>query len=280
MKSITIILLLISVFSISSYSQIKLSEDYEKKIKEATPKPLPQSPVSEKLTSDAEDEKLKGKVKSLVEENESLSGIGKPYGRKYSLIADFDEKGNFLRQVYFEYRGRPTDVTVYGYIDGVRASISNSISYGDELYVSLPEDKNKTEKKNKPDPRYEYKYEYKYTDGKLAEMQMIRNTGSKGMRYVYNHSKNQVEELVYTDKGELNQKFLITFDEKGNAIERIYFNIRQPKEYDDSKFSFKYELFDKQGNWVKRVYSEVEIKNGKEVHKPLAIEYRTITYYP
>src|SRR5687768_8698376 len=102
MKLITILLLIISVFSISAFSQIKLSEDYEKKIKEATPKPLPQSPVSEKLTSDAEDEKLKGKVKTVIWERIGLSGVEKPIGRRYRSITDFDEKGNFLKDISFE----------------------------------------------------------------------------------------------------------------------------------------------------------------------------------
>jgi hypothetical protein len=279
MKPITITLLLISVFSISAYSQKTLRADYAKKIRTATPKTLPQSPVSEKLTSDSEDEKLKGKVKSLIEEREGLTGVEKPIGRRHALIADFDEKGNYLKTVYFEYRGRPYSVKAYGYIDGARVSNSNYISYGDSFLVSSGTE-SKEEEKAKPDPRYEFKYEYKYADGKLIEMKMFFNTGSKAGRYVYNYNGNQVEELAYSIDGKLNAKYLINFDEKGNEIERIHYNVREPKTYEDSKYSFRYESFDEKGNWTKRTHSEVEIENGKEVHKPIAIEYRTITYYP
>lgn len=276
MKPVAIILLLIFVLSVSSYSQIKLSKDFEKKIKEATPKPLPQSPISEKLKSDAEDENLKGKVKSVVEERTGLSGVEKPVGRRHMSITDFDEKGNTLKRITFEYRGRPTDVTVYGYVDGARVSVSKSISFGDEFLIAVGTE-SKNEKKTKPDPRYEYKYEYKYVDGKLAEMQMVENTGSKGMRYAYKHSGNQVEEFVYTASGELNQHYLSKFDDKGSEIERTSF---LPRAYGVRKNSFKYESFDEKGNWTRRTHSKVEIENGKEVHKPIAVEYRTITYYP
>lgn len=280
MKKLFVYLLLLSLCSIAVYSQTTKKIDYTKKIEEATPKPLPQSPVAEKLKSDAEDLRLKGKVKSLIEEREGLTGIEKPIGKRLALIADFDGQGNYLKEVYFEYRGRPTDVTVYGYVDKQRASFSNSVSFGDELRVTLVGDKPKAESKTKPDSRYEYIYEYKYVDGKLAEMQMIRNTGAKGMRYVYNHKENQMEVLAYTDEGELNSKYVYIFDGKGNDIERLDFNVHQPKITERGRFSFKYESFDKNGNWTKRIFSESEVENGKKVYKPVAIEYRTITYYP
>lgn len=280
MKQIIAILLFVTLFSISAYSQKNKPVEYSQKIKEATPKSLPQTPAAKKQTSDAQDERLKGKVKSLIEESEGLTGISKPFGRTMSLISDFDEQGNYLRQVYFDYKGRPYEVEAYGYIDGARASISNPIEYGDENRGIVLGEKPKKEVKNKPDPRFEYKYEYKYVNGKLAEMQLIRNTGEKGMRYVYKNNGNQQEWLAYTDEDELNQKFLYTYDKKGNEIERIYFNVREAENSINGKYSYKYEAFDKEGNWTKRTYSKLEIENGKVVYKPLAIEYRTITYYP
>jgi hypothetical protein len=280
MKNLFVYLLLLSLCSIAAYSQTTKKIDYTKKIQEATPKPLPQSPIAQKLKSDAEDLRLKGKIKSLIEEREGLTGIEKPIGRKLSLIAEFNEQGNYLKEINFEYRGKPTNVTVYGYIDNQRASFSNSVSFGDELRGIIVGEQAKEETKITPDPRFDYKYEYKYVDGKLAEMQMIRNTGSKGMRYVYNHKGNQMEELAYTDEGELNQRYIYIFDEKGNEIEQISFNVFESKIPENGRYSLKYEAFDKMGNWTKRISSEVEVKNGKKVYKPDAIEYRTITYYP
>lgn len=279
MKKISPILLLLTLFPISAYSQQTKPTDYSQKIKEATPKSLPQTPIVKRQTSDAQDDNLKGKVKLLIEEREGLTGIEKPIGRRTSLFADFDEQGNYLRTVNFEYRGRPYSVTVYGYIDGTRASLSNSIRFGDEWLVGLSGDKKKTDEKLTTDPRYSLKYEYKYTDGKLSEIQLILNTGKKFLSNVYNYKGNQREVLSYTDDGELNSKYLYTFDDKGNDIERTDFNVQQPKVPEKGKFSFKYESFDEKGNWTKRIFLKLEVENGKEIYKPLAIEYRTITYY-
>lgn len=273
--------LLLTLFSVIGYGQKSAGKvDYAKKIEAATPKPLPQSPLSKKETTDAQDDNLKGKIKTLVGERIGLMGVEKPIGKRMSRLADFDEKGNYLREVYFEYRGIPYTVTAYGYIDGARASISNDIDDDYAGSVRLATGKEKKEIKTKPDPRYKYKYEYKYSDGKLVEMQMIRNTGEKGMRYEYKFKGNQREYLAYMDDGELNQKYLYTFDDKGNDIEQIAFNVRQAKHIIESKIRYEYESFDNQGNWTKRTVSISETENGKEVYTPLAYEYRTLTYYP
>jgi hypothetical protein len=276
-NQVFISLLLLAIFSIFGYAQKSPRVDFAKKIEEATPKPLPQTPIVNRLTSDAQDDSLKGKVKSLVEEREGLTGIEKPIGKRLSLIADFDEQGNSLREVYFEYRGRPYNVRVYGYIDNQRVSLSKSINFGDELHTA---GRPKAENKNKPDTRYDLRYEYKYETGKLAEMQLFDNKGSKSMRYVYKYKQNQMEKLAYTDDDELNSKYIYIFDEKGNESGRIDFNVRQPQIPESNKFRYQNAIFDEKGNWTKRTFSKLEVENGKEVYKPIAIEYRTITYYP
>ena len=277
-KSTTLTFLILSLLSISIYSQNTGKVDYSKEIEKATPKALPQSPVVEKLTSDAEDENLKGKVKTLIEERQGLTGIEAPIGKRMSLIAEFNEKGNFLKQVYFEYRGKPYSVVVYGYIDGVRVSISNSVGEVTRT-ISVGAKSEENKEKTKADSRYELKYEYKYVNGKLAELQLFGNDGKKSMRYVYNHSGNKLEKLAFTEDGKLNQKYLTVFDEKGNEVEWTSFEIRK-SEYGDSKFIIKNDSFDDKGNWTKRTFLRLEVENGKEVYKPQAVEYRKITYYP
>lgn len=267
---------LLIAFSVFGYAQKTPKADYSKNIQEATPKSLPQTPVAEKLKSDAEDDNLKGKIKSLVVEIEEFSEIGK----RLSQIADFDEKGNRLKEIDYEFRGIPYSVTVYGYIDRARVSNSNSINRANVLSVAGTKPKIKDEKrKDAPDTRYEYKYEYKYINGKLAEMQMFDNSGVKGMRYVYNYNGRQTEELVYTDDGTLNQKYLITLDDKGNEIESVYFDVSPQKLGKDTKYVYKYDSFDKEGNWTRRTASELESENGKQNYKLISTTYRTITYY-
>jgi hypothetical protein len=280
MKRIFLYLLLLFLCSIIVFAQKITKVDYTKKIVEATPKSLLQSPVVKRLTSDAQDDGLKGKVKSLVEEREGLTGIEKPIGKRLSLIADFDEWGNYLKQVNFEYRGRPYNVTVYGYIDNQRVSLSNSINFGDELFVAMLGDKPKADNKNKPDTRYNSKYEYKYVNSKLSELQFFDNKGAKSGRIIYKYGINQIEKLNYTEGDELNSKYLYIFDDKGNESGRVDFNVRQPQIPESNKFQYQNIIFDEKGNWTKRTFSRLEIENGKEVYKPIAIEFRTITYYP
>jgi hypothetical protein len=250
-----------------------------KKIDENTPQALPQSPVSNKLKSDAQDNNLKGKVKKVIEEREELAEDGSVKIKRVSLIEDYDEKGNWLRRVYFDSQGNPYSIAVYGYIEGMRVSNSKYIEYDYDPPAPRAPPKPAGEAPKPSDPRYQGGYEYKYVGGKLAEMQMFGSNGKKGMRYVYNRSGNQLEESVYTSDGKLNQKFLSILDNDGNVIEKTYFDLLEPKIYGDKKYSVKYDSFDKNGNWTKKTTLLVTIENGKEVLKPSFVNYRTITYY-
>lgn len=263
--------------------QKAIDAELRRKIEASTPKALPQEPSAKKEKSDAEDENLKGKIKSIVRENEDLSGTWSIQGRHFSSVEDYNEKGNLVKRLFFDSKGKPFMITVYGYIDGARVSDSNFIEYeGSPMRLSAAvAPAEREEKITKPaDPRYEYKLEHKYADGKLSEMQMVFSNGKRGMRYVYNHRENQREELVYDTQGRLNQKFIYTLDEKGNEIERTdaaVLNYQQAE--GDRKYSIKYEAFDEKGNWTKRVTSKLVTENGKQVYKPWYITYRTITYY-
>jgi len=280
MKQIGVIILLLSLLSSFTFAQTKLSAEILKRVEDATPKSLPQTPVAPKLKSDAEDENLKGKVKSIIEETERIDDIGRPYNRRFSIIYEFNEKGNDLKQIYFDSQGRPYSITVFGYIDGMRVSKSGDIIYEDDgPTIQIAKPKSKDAAKTEPDLRYRLRFEYKYVDGKLAEMQLYDNTGLKWLRHVYTYSENQMERLVYTENGELNQKYITLFDKKNNEIEWNVFDIRQPKIYGDNKYSIKYLSFDKKGNWTKRTYSELTTENGKQIYKPAWHRYRTITYY-
>jgi hypothetical protein len=100
------------------------------------------------------------------------------------------------------------------------------------------------------------------------------------MTYVYNYKGNQVEELVYDENGKLNQKYLSILDDKGNEIENFHFDaFGNPNEI-KSKYKIKYDSFDEKGNWTKKTTSKLVVENGKEVYKPLYVDYQTITYYP
>ncbi len=247
------------------------------KIKEAEPKPLPQKPVVKKLKSDAEDENLKGKVKTVTEESEDFSETGEAQGRYLSSITDYDETGNRIRELSYDSKALPSDITVYGYIDGMRVRNSKRIVFDDNPpLMSVGGKRPKATKA--PDPRYDTSFEYKYTGGKLSEKKWIGNDGAPWLTYIYNYKGNQMEELVMDENGKLNQKYLSTLDDKGNEIERTDFDVLG-NQTGDSKYSVKYESFDEKGNWTKKVTSELSDENGKQIYKPSSIDYRTIVYY-
>lgn len=280
MKRLLVYLLLLSLCSIAVYSQKTEKPDYLEKIREKTPPPLPQKPVVKRLTSDAQNDNLRGKVKSVIVEKESLTGYSQKYGRVYSSIADFDTQGNYLKQVEFESEGRPVEIAVYGYIDNQRVSRSNYITYDDFFRTDSSGANSQEGNTTKPDTRYELKYEFRYENGKLSERQVFNNRGSKKLRYVYNYKGNQIERLSYMADGELFYKNVTIFDKKGNEIEIIDFDVDKPQMSESDRFKYENVIFDKKGNWIKRTLSELEVENGKEVYKPNTIEYRTITYYP
>jgi YD repeat-containing protein len=257
--------------------QTDVDAELRRKVEAATPKPLPQTPVAAKLKSDAEDENLKGKVKMIVTENEDLSGTWSTQGRHIESIEHFNENGNLVKSEMY-YNGLPSDIAVFGYLNGARVSDTNSIERESStpgiVIAAAPAGKSQT----KRDLRYTYKYAYKYdAQGRLAEIRMIHNDGELWQRRVYSYKGNQKTELVYDEKGDLNQKYVSILDSNGNEIEEINYDIGSEKYYGDRKYSYVYE-FDAQGNWIKKTTSKLTMVNGKTTSAPHYVTYRTINY--
>lgn len=246
-----------------------------KKIDEATPKPLPQSPIVKKLSSDAQDDELKGKVKSVSETEEDLTGTWSVSGIKMSSEDFYDENGNKIKRILYDYKGNPMDITIYGYIDGMRVSNYGSVNYEyNPPIMAISSTNTKPNPVQKPsDTRYNTKYEYKYDDkGRLQETVRYRNNGEITGKIVYSYNGNKIEESSFDNDGKLTFKTVKVFDNKSNLIEKTY---SRPNNSSDSNYTYKYESFDEKGNWTKRVVSGIE-SNGK---KQNYIEYRAITYY-
>jgi hypothetical protein len=247
-----------------------------KNVEAATPAPLPQEPAAKRPKSDAGDEGLKGKVKTVFTESEDLSGTWSVQGRKPSSVEYYNEQGNLTKRESYDYKGNPSDITVYGYLGGERVSLIGRIGHEYNpppmMAASAP-----GAAKPKDDPRYSYKFKFKYDDGgRLLEKAWYMNGDELWLRYVYNYKDNQKEELVYSANGSLNQKYLYTLNDKGEEIEEV---IYEPKDGSvRSKYSYSYE-YDPQGNWIKRVSSKWGTKDGKGGYQPYSVYYRTITYY-
>ncbi|HEV7905595.1 MAG TPA: hypothetical protein VGO96_17270 [Pyrinomonadaceae bacterium] len=251
----------------------------QRRIASATPRPLPQEvePSARKLKSDAEDEGLKGRVKTLYVERQDLSGTWAVQRRKPSQMVSYNEAGNVTQKADYDYKGNLFQIRAYGYVDGERASHDKTIEneYDPPALIHASRAGESTPQR---DRRYSFKYKYKYDDrGRLSETAWHSNSGKLWLRYVYHYKDaNERETLVYSEDGSLNQKYLATLDARGNEIEESSFNTKTGAV--DNKYAYTYE-FDRQGNWTKQTTSKWGTKDGKTQFLPYSITYRTITYY-
>jgi hypothetical protein len=269
-----------AVKTLDSFKLLDKREIVAQKLKETVVEPLPQTPIVAKLKSDAADENLKGKVKTIFEETrKNLKSPREPSEEKY-----FDERGNMVREISY-VNGYPFTVTAWGYLDGNRVSREKSVDYnGDEyellgiitgLVVGDAPAQQPSAQPNPVDERYDYKYRYRYdTEGNPAEEWMYFSSGKLWLRYVYTFKAGQKETGTY-DEGGLNMRAVETLDKNGDVVE--YNN------YDDKgklldTLSYTYER-DGRGNWiVQKSFTKKKVK-GKSVLTPNSINYRTIAYY-
>lgn len=274
-----VVFLLLCIFSISVFAQknkpvSKSSKDKLETV-EVQLSDLPQTPRVSKETTDAQDEGLKGKVKKIVEESKSFSDPWAKYGRKLSSVIYYNEDGFFLREETYQI-GKLHSTTLYGYIDNKRVSKTVYPTENQTKVFMIATNKDASEPKNikEPDNRYGLSYVYEYKDGKLVEMKMFHNNGSKWLRHIYKYSDNQIEKITFTEDDRVNVHSVIETDSKGNEIEKS----ETVNSTIFRRYRYKYE-FDKYGNWIKQIALEEVTKNGKTFFQPDYETYRTITYW-
>ena len=105
MKKTLLIFACALVFGSGAGAQTARKVDFAMKIAEATPPSLPQLPPEKRVSTDARDQGLKGKIKRLV-----LTGVdpGKVEPVQY-LDEDFNEMGNLTKAVGY-HEGFPLTV--------------------------------------------------------------------------------------------------------------------------------------------------------------------------
>lgn len=266
--------------SLRLLSQAEVAAARKKESDEVTPNPLPQDGPAPKLKSDAEDELLKGKVKTVFVETQDLSGTRDVGGRKPSAMDYFDEKGHFTRRESYDYKGNIFQVAVYGYVDGERVRSDKTIrhEYDPPPMMVAPSAAGESKPAPPRDPRYSTRYRYKYDDkGRLVESVAYWNDGRLGWRTVRTFGEGRVETLSYNADGKLSDKYVETLDARGNVVETSYLDVKTDAV--KRRYSYAYDSFDAQGNWVKRTTSRWVTKDGKSFFEPSHVTYRTITYY-
>lgn len=251
-----------------------LPREMQKMVEDKTPTAFPQETRAKKERSDLEDDNLKGRVKKIVHDSEPVNS---DRGRHFSWIDEFDLQGNKVRSVSFDWRYRPQEITVYGFLEGARVSKSVSLSYPDDLPgppgIAMPSS-------GKPDdPRYKYKFVHRYENGRLVEEQHLQNNGDLWLKNLYSYDGPRMELMVFGFDGKLNQHYVYTLDERGNEVEKLDRNVLKLRSPDDLKWVTTYDLFDKKGNWIRKTESKVLTEIGGRLIQAYYIEHRTITYY-
>jgi hypothetical protein len=250
----------------------EISEALRKKIAEATPDPLPQSPIAPGLRPDTEDAELKSSVKSVVNESENISEVGT---RTKTSVEYYSERGYLTKTELFDWKGNVFDIVTYGFIDGERVTKRGTVRHE---YNPPPMIVAATAGEPKPvyDPRYSSKFKNKYdTHGRRIERQTYNSAGKMFWRCSYSYNSNQRETLCY-NPDQPYSKTISTFDEKGNELDQTDINPRDGSI--KNKRSFTYE-FDAKGNWIKKTSSQWVTKDGRSFYEPATVYHRTITYY-
>jgi len=268
--------IIVCAFVLVSFAtaQRKPKVDLAKKIADATPSALPQTPTHDRPRTDAQDENLKGKVKSLVEYEKGAS----PATRKVSKEEYFDESGFFVRDVeYLSYY--PEEVTVWGYIGGARVSKSNIVAYaeGERPTMDLDTGAVVVGDASPGDERYTIKHVYKYDEqGRLIEHWYYRNNGAVSSHETYRYEGSRRTQIDYGYDGAEWGRTIDVLDGKGNVVE--WYRVGPNNKIED-KYINSYQ-FDSTGNWVVKKTSRETLVRGKKILKPFAPSYRAIKYYP
>jgi hypothetical protein len=249
---------------LESFNQIDSKLLIERKIAEAEPKPLPQTPVVKKVKFDAEDLRLKGKVMSLAQENEYLSDSQRSFyiGKRREFENYYNEKGDLVRTASYGIDNSQTSITVYGYSGGKRVSLVSRISYQN------------SEKKGNASEMLNLENIY---DGKGQLVEEILGDFKSVLKSVYSYVGNTVEKISFYENNKIGNKSITSLDEKGNEIEVVFVNESNSKS-PYIKHRFKYDSFDEYGNWTKRTQTS-EINGVNSVTKYTLAQYRTIKYF-
>jgi len=289
MKYVFLVFACIAVFGLAVSAQTAGKVDLAKKIAEATPPELPQSPVDNRKGNDARDGGLNWKVKSVIEytvDARDRKPVRKLYKESY-----YNEAGNLTKTIEY-LNGYPERVTVFGYVDGMRVSRMGEVEYAEGERVlpkgmvlatgTMPDaEENSKTPKVPGDERYQTRYEYEYgAMGYPIEVRSYQNNGELTFRTTYTYegtepAKSRLELDFGSDGKEWSRTAEILFP-SGDVKERDMYDA----ENKISETEIHQPTLDIRGNRIIDKTFEPKTVRGKKVLKPLWTSYRTITYYP
>lgn len=253
-----------------------VKKELDKKLIEATPKALPQTPIILKLKSDIQDRELKGKVKSVFTSNAyyNLKNIQrKPLPLLYE---EFNVNGNLTKTIEYDSYGNPSQIKRYGYVAGKRVANWGTVEYEYDIVggIALP-----FPPSIKPDKRFDESYVYKYVNNKLTEEAKFLNVGLRHYKATFQYLNGKKETLYYGSEKLPFSKVEEFFDEKGNVTKLLFSEKQETKFEITGSYIYKYENFDDQGNWIKRIVLKDYGFGTTTNFVPAYLEQREIFYY-
>jgi hypothetical protein len=263
---------------LGSFRTLTKSEYIAAQIKENTPEALPQAAPESHLPVDLAERDLKGKVRSIVEEEQETPKSA----REMSGEVHLDPNGNLTREITYS-SGYPSEVAIWGWIDGMRVKAFSLISYP---FGEGPNEKEITSiiqaiPTRAPDPpekprdrRYDIRYEFRRdAQNRVVERKLFGNNGdllgTENISYGPNSRTTEFDD----DGGKT--RSVETLDGNGHVIEERFFG---PAGKLERHFQYKYEL-DAKGNWITRKTFRKKTLKGKSTLQPLSTHFRTIVYY-
>jgi hypothetical protein len=243
------------------------------KIREATPAALPQTPPPNRAKPDKD---LKGPVAKVIEEKQVFKNRNLQPTKTRTAEIEYDRRGYTTRLVSYDFDGHPGSIVVFGYIDGMRVSMGGSIKNERVFTGGIPLKPGVVPKPR--DLRYSRRYEVKYdAEGRVLERSFYWNNGELGSHSVFAYTGDQAVIREFDDENALKSKRTDTHNEKGNVFRSVTARFGgNPGEY---RTEYKYELYDRYGNWTKRYATTEYYENSILEHKRTEIQYRKITYW-
>jgi hypothetical protein len=260
----------------NSFRVLTKSEYIAALIDENTPATLPQIPRQARPANDLAQAGLKGKVRFIVEEEQESPKSP----REPSSETHYDADGNLVRHITYD-SGYPSQVTVWGWIDGMRVSFSNSISYPfgegpNEKKIEIIQELMESPGAVKRDERYDQRYEYTYDpQNRVAELKLSYNDGSLASTTKYEYKGNTLVSKIYSDENSITSWTVENLDAAGNVVGEKSFD---PRGKTESATVYKYD-FDTNGNWTVRKSFVKKTLKGKTSLQPGPVYFREIAYY-
>ena len=276
-----------------SFDLIDRNEAIARKIEEATPAKLPQTPRVKFALSDAKIQQLKGNVK-VVSLSTKYLGESETTLPARSKESYFDEYGNLVKVISYDFRGNPRNVLAYGFVDGKRVYKTGPyLSYGYDPPPPPPAVRAPSAIKatgsgvapppvqlpREPDNRYSFEEIFKFdVRDRLTEKIRLNNRGEIVWRDVFHSNASETESVEFSRDGKEVGRRVTAFDDQGNEIKMTSFSI-SPSYPDNSTFEYRYLKFDSKGNWVEReVVANLALYKGG-TRNARYVEYRDIRYY-